>query len=154
MWEKTCLLLLIFFLGAAQKPFAQGKNIPNGFIKVCRKTSSGSRSSSFRRIFRDLAWRSQPFRAVSYPSEISCRCQDQPAHSSRKDVHRTRGRVGLGLRRKVRSGAAAEVSRRYYLSFASRCAAFSSHRSAWSGCADRDVRSHEADFVQHDHEGR
>jgi hypothetical protein len=34
MWEKTCLLLLIFFLGAAQKPFAQGKNIPNGFIKV------------------------------------------------------------------------------------------------------------------------
>jgi len=34
MWEKTCLLLLIFFLGAAQKPFAQGKNIHNGFIKV------------------------------------------------------------------------------------------------------------------------
>lgn len=147
MWEKTCLLLLIFFLGAAQKPFAQGKNIPNGFVKVLPQDINGSRSSSFRRIFRDLAWRSQPFRAVSYPSEISCRCQDQPAHSSeRKDVHRTRGRVGVGRRRKVRSGAAAEVSRRYYLSFACRCAAFSSHRSAWSGCGDRDVRSHENGF--------
>jgi hypothetical protein len=148
MSEKMWLLLLIFFLGAAEKPFAQTKGIPNGFIQVLPREikwlpNPAVSGGYFAILLGDPSRSGSLVIRLRFPADARI---NPHTHPDARTYTVLEGEWAFGLRRKIRSGGAAEVSRRQYVSFACRCAAFSSHGSASSGCADRDVRSHENGF--------
>lgn len=148
MAEKTCLLLLIFFLGAAQKPSAQGKGIPNGFIQVLPQQikwlpNPAVSGGYFAILLGDPSCSGPLIIRLRFPVDARI---NPHTHPDARTFTVLEGRVGAGFRRKIRSSVAAEVSRRQYVSFARRRAAFPSLGSAWSGCADRDVRTDENGF--------